>query len=81
MEQDYKETERIIIREHGDMLLVRVKGLFMDKYPTTSFELWNSREAYEQKKYRAGNQIFCANLAVSEETALSDWEKIVSKSI
>lgn len=79
MEDYQKEVKHTIIREHGDMLLVRADGFFM-KYPTTNFELWNSREAYNQDKRTDGNKIFCSNWAVSEETALKDWDGIINKS-
>lgn len=76
MSSDYKEMERKVIREHGDNLLVKVSGLFMGKFPTTSFEFWTSKDAYKEKKYRDGEKIYCQNWAVDETTALTDWENI-----
>lgn len=80
MDNGHKDVKRSIIREHKDMLLVQVDGLFMGKYPTTGFEFWNSKEAYNQDKRNDGNKIFCSNWAVSEETALKDWDRIINKS-
>lgn len=79
MDKDYKETERKVICVHGENLLIKVSGLFMGKYSTTAFEFWTSKEAYDRKQYRDGEKIYCHNWAVSEETALADWEKIVNK--
>jgi len=79
MDNDYKETERTIIREQGDNLLVKVSGAFMGQFPTTSFELWSNKEAYKNRQYRDGEKIYCQTWAVSEATAVINWEKIINK--
>lgn len=75
---EYQELSREIIREYGDFLLVKVTGTYMGKYKTISFEQWNNRAAYERRQKADGNQVFCANLAETEETVLADWNKFIA---
>ena len=71
---EYQELSREIIREYGDNLLVKVTGLYLEQYRTTAFEHWTSRAAYDRRQKADGNQVFCMNLAETEETALADFE-------
>ena len=80
MSDNYEKTGREIIRTHNDKFLVKVSGSFMDSR-TIGFEFWTSKEAYDRKQYRDGEKIYCSNWAVSEETALADWEKIIGKEV
>ena len=75
---EYQELSREIIREYGDNLLVKVTGLYLEQYRTTSFERWNDRAAYDRRQKASGNRIFCLNLAETEETVLADWNKFIA---
>lgn len=76
--QEYQELSREIIREYGDNLLVKVTGLYLEEYKTTFFERWTNRAAYDRRQKADGNQIFCANLAETEETVLANWNKFIA---
>ena len=78
--KEYQELSREIIREHGDNLLVKVTGLYLEQYKTTFFEHWTSRAAYDRRQKTDGNRIFCANLAETEETALANWNEFIAAS-
>ena len=75
---EYQELSREIIREYGDNLLVKVTGLYLEKYRSTFFEHWTSRAAYDRRQKADGTQVFCLNLAETEETVLADWNKFIA---
>ena len=77
--KEYQELSREIIRESGDNLLVKVTGLYLEQYRTTAFERWTSRAAYDRRQKADGNQVFCHNLAETEETVLADWNKFITE--
>ena len=70
---EYQEISREIIREYGGNLLVKVIGIYMEKYRTTAFEHWTNRGAFDRRQKADGNKVFCMNLAEREETVLADW--------
>ena len=75
---EYQELSREIIREYGDNLLVKVTGLYLEQMRVVAFEHWTKRGAYERRQKAEGNQVFCMNLAETEETVLTDWNKFIA---